>query len=43
MALQIAVMVNLQAIDPITDVNFFIKYRISEPHLMPVKTMTIAW
>ena len=41
--LQIALMVDLQAIDPTADVENSIKqYRICKPQLMPVKTMTRA-
>ena len=41
--LQIALKVDLQAIDPTADVQNFIKqYRICKPQLMPVKTMTRA-
>ena len=41
--LQIALMADLQAIDPTADVENSIKqYRICKPQLMPVKTMTRA-
>ena len=42
--LQIALMVDLQAIDPTADVeNSIMQYRICKPQLMPGEIMTKAW